>query len=164
MEGASVAMKVRIVAALLVVISIASGYAGYTWYQARQRSAAEAAALAAARQFAVDFVSINAATVDQDLSRVALGATGEFGDEYQRGMPTVRAAVLENKVQAGGNVLRAALVNADADSAVALVAVDATVKNVKSPNGRVAHYRLQLDLVLEEGSDRWRVSKLLFVG
>ncbi|HCT78017.1 MAG TPA: hypothetical protein DGT23_15770 [Micromonosporaceae bacterium] len=156
--------KVRIAAALLIVVAIASGYAGYSWVKAREQGAARAAALAAARQFAVDFVSINAATVDQDLSRVALGATGEFGDEYQRGMPTVRAAVLENKVEAGGTVLRAAMVSGDADSAVVLVAVDATVKNVKTPQGRVAHYRIQLDLVLEEGSDRWRVSKLLFVG
>lgn len=157
-------MKARITALILVLVTVASGYAGYSWNEARLLKAAKADALNTARQFAVDFVSINAATVDRDLSRVTLAATGEFGEEYQRGMPTVRAAVLENKVEAGGTVLRAALVSADADSAVALVAVDATVKNVKTPEGRTAHYRIQLDLVLEEGSDRWRVSKLQFVG
>jgi Mce-associated membrane protein len=93
-----------------------------------------------------------------------LGATGEFGDEYKRGMPEVRKAVVDNAVEAGATVLRAALVNGDADSATVIVAVDATIKNVKTPDGRVAHYRLQLDLALEEGSDRWRVSKLQFVG
>jgi Mce-associated membrane protein len=157
-------MKVRITAAVLVLVALATGYSAYRWYHARQVAQAHSAATAAARQFAVDFVSINAATVDQDLARVQLGATGEFGDEYRRGMPDVRKAVLENKVEAGGTVLRAALVNGDADSATVLVAVDATVKNVKTPDGRTAHYRIQLDLVLEEGSDRWRVSKLQFVG
>jgi Mce-associated membrane protein len=157
-------MKVRVTAAVLVLVALATGFAGYQWYQAKQVAQAHASALAAARQFAVDFVSINAATVDRDLSRVQLGATGEFGDEYQRGMPQVRQAVLENKVESGGTVLRAALVNGDADSATVIVAVDAIVKNVKTPDGRVAHYRIQLDLVLGEGSDRWRVSKLQFVG
>jgi Mce-associated membrane protein len=79
-------------------------------------------------------------------------------------MPEVRKAVVDNAVEAGATVLRAALVNGDADSATVIVAVDATIKNVKTPDGRVAHYRLQLDLALEEGSDRWRVSKLQFVG
>ena len=157
-------LKARITAAVLALLTVASGYLAGEWYHARQSAHAKDAALSAARQFAVDFVSINAATVDRDLSRVVLSATGEFGEEYQRGMPTVRAAVLENKVEAGGTVLRAALVSSDADSAVAIVAVDATVKNVKTPEGRVAHYRIQLDLVLEEGSDQWRVSKLQFVG
>ena len=89
-------MKLKIWAAVLVVALAATGYAAYTWQTAHRVSDARVAALAAARQFAVDFVSINAATVDQDLARVALGATGDFGDEFQRGMPTVRTSVLDN--------------------------------------------------------------------
>lgn len=157
-------MKVRITAAVLVLVAILTGYSAYRWYNARQVAQAHSAALAAARQFTVDFMSVSAKSVDQDLSRVQLGATGEFGDEYKRGMPDVRKAVVENNVEAGATVLRAALVNGDKDSATVLVAVDATIKNVKTPDGRVAHYRIQLDLALEEGSDRWRVSKLQFVG
>jgi Mce-associated membrane protein len=157
-------MKVRITAAVLVLVALATGWAGYKWFQATHVAQAHAEALAAARQFSVDFMSVSAKSVDQDLARVQLGATGEFGDEYKRGMPEVRKAVVDNAVEAGATVLRAALVNGDADSATVIVAVDATIKNVKTPDGRVAHYRLQLDLALEEGSDRWRVSKLQFVG
>jgi Mce-associated membrane protein len=157
-------MRFKIWLAALVLTVAAAGYAGITWHTEHQRVQAKTAALAAARQFAVNFVSINAATIDQDLARVAIGATGDFGDEFQRGMPTVRTSVLENKVEAAGTVLRAALVSADTDSAVVLVAVDATVKNVKSPGGRTSHYRIQLDLVRPEGSDRWLVSHLQFVG
>lgn len=157
-------MKFKIWLAVLVVAVAAAGYAGYTWNTEHRSADTRTAALAAARQFAVDFVSINAATVDQDLARVAVGATGDFGDEFQRGMPTVRTSVLDNKVEAAGTVLRAALVSADADSAVALVAVDAIIKNVKAPDGRTSHYRIQLDLVRPEGGDRWLVSRLQFVG
>lgn len=157
-------MKLKIWLAALLVAATAAGYAGYTWHAAHRRAETRAAALTAARQFAVDFVSINAASVDQDLARVAVGATGDFGDEFQRGMPTVRTSVLDNKVEAVGTVLRAALVSADTDSAVVLVAVDATIKNVKAPDGRTSHYRIQLDLVRPEGGDRWLVSRLQFVG
>ena len=156
--------SVRIWLAAVVLAVAAAGYAGYTWHSAQQRSEERAAALTAARQFAVDFVSINAVSVDQDLARVAVGATGDFGDEFQRGMPTVRTSVLDNKVESAGTVLRAALVSSDADSATVLVAVDATIKNVKAPDGRTSHYRIQLDLVRPEGSDRWLVSRLQFVG
>jgi Mce-associated membrane protein len=157
-------MKFKIWVAAIVLAIAAAGYAGYTWHAAQQREGAKTAALAAARQFTVDFVSINAATVDQDLARVAVGATGDFGEEFQRGMPTVRTSVLDNKVQAAGTVLRAALVSSDTDSAVVLVAVDATIKNVKAPDGRTSHYRIQLDLVRPEGGERWLVSRLQFVG
>lgn len=150
-------------AAMVLALAVA-GYAGYTWHSAQERTDSRALALTTARQFAVDFVSINASTVDQDLARVAVGSTGDFGDEFQRGMPTVRTSVLDNKVESVGTVLRAALVSCDSDSAVALVAVDATIKNIKAPQGRTSHYRIQLDLVRPEGGAKWLVSRLQFVG
>jgi len=74
----------------------------------------------------------------------------------------VRAAVVENKVSSTGTILRAAIVSADLDSAVVLVAMDASVKNVGAPEGRLSHYRIQVDVVLDGG--RWLVSRLQFVG
>ena len=79
----------------------------------------------------VNFVSISAASVDRDLQRIAAGATGDFKDEFTRGQPQVRAAVVENKVDSRGSVLRAGLVSGDRRTAVVLVAVDATVKNAQ---------------------------------
>ena len=99
----------------------------------------------------MDFVSISASSVDGDLQRIADGATGDFKDEFTRGMPQVRQAVVENKVESTGKVLRAGLVSGDLDSAVVLVAVDATVKNVGAPDGRLSHYRIQVDLALDPG-------------
>lgn len=149
-------------AVALIAAITAVAITGWRWYQRDQLDRAHTAALAAARQFTVDFVSISAATVDKDIERVTAGATGDFHDEYTRGKAQVRAAVVENEVQSQGSVLRAALVSGDHDSAVVLVAIDATVKNVKAPEGRPSHYRIKVDLVKEK--DRWLVSRLEFVG
>jgi Mce-associated membrane protein len=142
----------------------ATGITGYRWYAQQSIEDAQQQALAAARQTTVNFVSVSAATVDRDLQRVTAGATGEFKDEFTRGAPQVRAAVVENKVDSRGTVLRTGLVSGDKDSAVALVAVDATVKNVNAPQGRLSHYRIQVDVSKDAKSGRWLVSRLQFVG
>ncbi|MFG3601467.1 hypothetical protein [Micromonospora chersina] len=154
--------------ALLVVLLVAAlagaGVYGHRWYVDRATDQARREAVAAARQAAVNFVSVSAASVDRDLQRITAGATGDFKDEFTRGQTQVRKAVVENKVQSQGSVLRAGLVSGDRRRAVVLVAVDATVKNVKAPDGRPSHYRIQLDLVRDRDSGDWLVSKLQFVG
>lgn len=147
---------------VLALAVAAAAWSGWRLYARQAVDRDHAAAVAAARQFTIDFVSISAATVDSDIQRVTSAATGDFAGEYTRGKTQVRAAVVENEVRSEGTVLRAGLVSGDSDSAVVLVAVDATVKNVKAPQGRPTHYRIKVDLVKEEG--RWLVSKLEFVG
>jgi Mce-associated membrane protein len=154
----------RVLVMVLVVSLATLAWAGNGWWKQRQLETAHSEAVAAARQLAVNFVSISAATVDADLARIAAGATGDFGDEFGRNMPRVRQAVLENQVQSTGTVLRAGLVSGDDDSAVVLVAIDATVINVKAPDGRVSHYRMQFDLAKDGASGKWLVAKLQFVG
>ncbi|MFI6266566.1 hypothetical protein [Micromonospora sp. NPDC051006] len=158
----------RALAGLLVVLLAAAlagaGVYGHRWYTARATEQARQAALAAARQASVNFVSVSAASVDRDLQRITAGATGDFKEEFTRGQAQVRTAVVENKVDSQGTVLRAGLVSGDRRRAVALVAVDATVRNVKAPDGRPSHYRIQLDLVRDRDSGAWLVAKLQFVG
>jgi flavin-binding protein dodecin len=148
----------------LVAATAAAVVTGYQWFAQRSVDQAHQEAMAAAKQTTVNFVSVSAATVDRDLKRVTDGATGEFKDEFARGAPQVRAAVVENNVDSRGNVLRAGFVSGDGDSAVVLVAVDATVKNVSAPQGRLSHYRIQVEVSKDAKSGRWLVSKLQFVG
>jgi Mce-associated membrane protein len=150
-------------AAVVIVCALAAAAVqGWQWDQQRQLETARQQALAAARQTTVNFVTISAATVDRDLQRVADGATGDFKDEFTRSMPQVRSAVVGNKVDSQGSVLRAAVVSADRSSAVVLVAVDATVRNVNAPDGRLAHYRIRVNLAMVGSA--WLVSTLEFVG
>ncbi|MFY1671166.1 hypothetical protein ACN27G_14510 [Plantactinospora sp. WMMB334] len=154
---------IALAAALTVALALA-GVVGSQWWQDRAVERAHAQALAAARQTTVNFVSISASSVDGDLQRITAGATGEFREEFLRGQAKVRSAVLENKVESTGTVLRAALLSGDRRHAVVLVAMDATVKNVNAPEGRPAHYRIQVDLTRDGDSDTWLVSRLQFVG
>lgn len=150
--------------AALCLALIAAGFAGHRWYQDRALEQARQQALAAARQTTVNFVSISASSVDRDLGRIVAGATGEFKEQFTRGQDQVRAAVVENKVESRGTVLRAGLLSSDRGAAVALVAVDATVANVHAPQGRDSHYRIQVDLTRDRDSGDWLVSRLQFVG
>ncbi len=158
----------RALAGLLVVLLAAAlaaaGVYGHRWYVDRATDQARRDAVAAARQASVNFVSVSAASVDRDLQRIVAGATGDFKDEFTRGQAQVRTAVVENKVQSQGSVLRSGLVSGDRRRAVVLVAVDATVRNVKAPDGRPSHYRIQVDLVRDRDSGDWLVSRLQFVG
>lgn len=167
-DAAGPRRRARALTALLVVLLAAAlagaGVQGHRWYVDRATDQARRAAVAAARQAAVNFVSVSAASVDRDLSRITAGATGDFKDEFTRGQAQVRAAVVENKVQSQGTVLRAGIVSGDRRRAVVLVAVDATVRNVKAPDGRPSHYRIQLDLVRDRDSGDWLVTRLQFVG
>jgi Mce-associated membrane protein len=162
--GWAAAPRTAILAALLALALVGLGVTGRQWYTQQRLDAAHRAALASARQTTVDFVTVSAATVDRDLERVLAGATGDFRDEFSRGRAQVRAAVVENKVSSTGTVLSAGLVSGDLDSAVALVAVDAAVTNAGAPEGRLSHYRIQVDLAVDPGSGRWLVSRLQFVG
>jgi Mce-associated membrane protein len=157
-------VPVWVAAALLATALVALGWAGLRWRDADQVASAHQAALAAAKQATVDFVTISASSVDGDLQRIADAATGDFKDEFTRSMAQVREAVMENKVESSGEVLRAGLVSGDLDSAVVLVAVDASVRNVGAPDGRLLHYRIQVDVVLDHDSGRWLVARLQFVG
>jgi len=149
---------------LLCAALVATGVFGRQWYADRQLADAHQRALAAARQTTVNFVSISASTVDSDLRRIVAGAGGDFKDEFLRGQDQVRAAVVENKVESHGTVLRAALVSGDLRSAVVLVAIDATVRNVNAPDGRPSHYRIQVEMIRDRSSGNWLVSRLQFVG
>lgn len=154
---------VALAVALIAAVAAAT-VTGYRWYHQQRLDDAHQEALAAARQTTVNFVSVSASTVDRDLQRVLAGATGDFRDEFKRGEPQVRKAVVDNKVDSHGTVLRAGLVSGDSDSATVLVAVDATVKNVNAPQGRLSHYRIQVDLARDHRSGHWLVSRLQFVG
>jgi Mce-associated membrane protein len=151
-----------VAAVALCCAVVAASLLGFSWYRDRELDRAHQQAVAAARQTTVNFVSVSASSVDRDLQRILAGATGDFKDEFSRGQSQVRSLVVENNVESRGTVLRAALVSGDRRTAVVLVAVDATVKNTKAPDGRVSHYRIQVDVAHVSG--HWLVSRLQFVG
>ena len=123
---------------------------------------ARAAALAAAKQSALNLTSIDNEEFQADVERVLEGATGSFKADFEARSTELEKILKENEVASEGNVIDAGLVRFDERTATALVVVDGNVRNVASPEGRVNTYRMRLELEKVDG--RWLTSTLEFVG
>ena len=154
---------VWLVVAVALVASLALGATrGREWYAARQTEAANAAAVAAAKQLAINFVTVDYTKVAADVARVKAGATGEFLKSYSTSSADLTKVLVTNKTVSTVQRTEAALVSGDEDSAVALVGVVAPTKNTAVPNGETKTYRMRLDLRMV--GDTWKVENLEFVG
>jgi Mce-associated membrane protein len=152
--------------ALAIVALVAALAVGATrgrdWYAAQQTEKANAAAVAAARQLAINFVSVDYQKVSADTERVKAGATGEFLKSYTASMQDLQKVLVANKTVSTVQRSEVALVSGDRDSAVALVGVVAPTTNTAVPTGETKTYRMRLEL--RKVSDVWKVENLEFVG
>ncbi|GAA3196909.1 MULTISPECIES: hypothetical protein [Streptomyces] len=118
--------------------------------------------LAAARQSALNFTSLDYRHYERDSATVLKGATGDFRKEFAAQTEELTKLVAQNKSVSQGQVLEAGIVRSDARSARVLVVADSKVTNTAVPDGEARTYRLQLDLVHRDG--RWLTSDVEFVG
>lgn len=151
-----------ILAAALVVVAVGVGILGYRVHQENQATDRDQAVLAAARQEALNFISIDYRSFDQDSRNVLSGATGDFKQQFSDESKTLQNLVTTNKAVSSGQVLQAGVVSSGPGSARVLVVADARVANTAAPSGQVRNYRLQMDLVQQDG--QWFTSDLEFVG
>lgn len=156
----------RTATAALAVVCVpalsASGYLGWQVHQAHQEGERDQRILAAARQSAVNFTSLDYRHYERDSRNVLQGATGDFKKQFAAQTRELTRLVADNESVSQGQVLEAGIVRADDDSARVLVVADSEVTNVNSPRGQARTYRLQLDLLREDG--RWLTSGVEFVG
>jgi Mce-associated membrane protein len=150
------------VAVLLVACAALGATRGREWYAARQTDEAHAAALAAAKQLAINFVTVDYRHVDADIARVRAGATGTFLTSYASSVAQLRKVLVDNRTVSSAQRTEAALVSGDQDSAVALVGVVAPTSNTAVPNGTTKTYRMRLEL--RRSGQAWKVENLEFVG
>ncbi|MGX5182213.1 hypothetical protein ACWKT5_05160 [Streptomyces avermitilis] len=118
--------------------------------------------LAAARQSALNFTSLDYRHYDRDSANVLEGATGDFRKQFAAQTEELTQLVAQNKSVSDGQVLEAGIVRSDEHSARVLVVADSRVTNTAAPKGEARTYRLQLDLVHRNG--RWLTSDVEFVG
>lgn len=149
-------------AAVLLVAAVAvTATLGRSAWEAQRTADDRAAALAAGRQIAVNFVTMNAATFDADTQRVLAASTGTFRKEYASTLAQLKPVVTANKTVSTVERAEASLVSADDDSAKVIVGVVAPTSNASTPKAEKKTYRLRLDLVKVD--DAWKVSTLDFV-
>lgn len=118
--------------------------------------------LAAARQSALNFTSLDHRHYDRDSANVLAGATGDFKEQFAAQTKQLTELVDRNKSVSEGQVLEAGIVRSDENSARVLVVADSKVTNTAVPQGETRTYRLQLDLLHRGG--RWLTSNVEFVG
>ncbi|MET9965222.1 hypothetical protein ABZZ80_04670 [Streptomyces sp. NPDC006356] len=118
--------------------------------------------LAAARQSALNFTSLDYRRYDRDSANVLSGATGDFKRQFAAQTKQLTELVATNKSVSEGQVLEAGIVRSTENSARVLVVADSKVTNTAVPQGEARTYRLQLDLVHKDG--RWLTSDVEFVG
>jgi Mce-associated membrane protein len=151
-----------LLAGVLVLAAVGLGVLGNNLHQENLQQQRDQDILAAARQEALNFVSIDYRNFDQDSKNVLAGATGDFKQQFSDETQTLKSLVTTNKAISSGQVLQAGVVTANATDARVLVVADGTVANTAAPSGQVRNYRLQMDLVNQGGT--WLTSDIEFVG
>ncbi|TPQ19542.1 hypothetical protein FGD71_025620 [Streptomyces sporangiiformans] len=153
--SAGLAVTTAVVTALTIWLSVQL----YEQHEADQR---RQDILAAARQSALNFTSLDYRHYDRDSGNVLKGATGDFKKQFAAQTEELTKLVAQNKSVSEGQVLEAGIARSDERSARVLVVADSKVTNTAVPAGEARTYRLQLDLVLKGG--RWLTSDVEFVG
>jgi Mce-associated membrane protein len=115
-------------------------------------------ATTAARQEIVNLDSLAWSSIDRDLARVLSGATGTFKDQFSRAQQDLKAQIVQRKSISTGNVVSAAVVRADTDTATVLIAAERTVRDSTTTTGGTAHDRWRVEM--EKHGGRWLVADL----
>ncbi|MEV6948604.1 hypothetical protein AB0N07_43145 [Streptomyces sp. NPDC051172] len=160
-DGMNRVLTVGLVAATVLTAAVA-GWLGLALHDRHGTDQRRQDLLAAARQSALNFTSLDYRHYDRDSANVLKGATGDFKKQFTAQTAQLTKLVAENRSVSEGQVLDAGIVRSDAHSGRVLVVADSKVTNTAAPQGEARTYRLQLDLVYRGG--RWLTSDVEFVG
>lgn len=127
--------------------------------QDRQRAAEFTAA---ARQGAVNLMSMNFNTAKQDVQHVIADSTGQLRGQYQDSAQQLVKAIQDAKVVTKVMVNAVAVKAMSHDSAVMLVAATTERHNVQDPVDRPATWRMTIFLDRDGGQPK--MSKVEFLG
>jgi Mce-associated membrane protein len=156
----------RWLAAALAVLVLALLVTGAVllprWQDARAGDERRRDVLRAATAEVVAFTTLDYRDIEPSVDRVLEGATGDFEKQFEASRSQLEQLSRDNESVSEGRVLEAGVVSMDEDSATVVVVADSQVTNKSTDEPQPRHYRLQLDLVLEDG--RWLTSDLQFVG
>jgi Mce-associated membrane protein len=155
----AVALAVALVAAVLAVLGLRkhsrdNGAATGSAAGVSSAAAGATTALAEGGQLAVDFTSFNYQTLDNDLTATARHATASFSKTYLSQSRAVASLIKKAKAVSSSKVVATGLQNYSptAGTATVLVALNDTTKNTKAPAGTVQYFRMQVQMVRQDGT------------
>ena len=131
------------------------------WGDAQAREQAREDVVAAAEEEVLGLITISARTTDEDLEALIAGATASFREDLRAQADRLRQEVVDNEVEATGEVVSAGIASLDEERATVLVAALGTVDNRNASGPEPRSYRLEVQLDRVDGD--WLVSALRFV-
>jgi hypothetical protein len=142
---------------------------GLAWRAERTGAAPEATAtaqdgasaelLARARTFSELLTNFDGATIDADFDELTAMATGEFRSQVDQFFSDrIRTQLKEAQAASRGEVRSAYVQTAEEDRGTVFVVVDQTIANNRSPQPQADTLRMELGLVLEDGT--WMVERV----
>ena len=159
MSRRTLATLLGLLGAASVALAVVAVLLGTKVAAAQRSDERRDAAVAAAKQSAVNLATMDYRHAGADVQRLMSGLTGSARQEMEKtGKKQVVAQLGKVKTWSVGQVLSAGVVSSDADSAQVLVVVDQTVRSQDVPNGVVHHLRWQM--TVDRTGGRWLVSKL----
>ncbi len=127
--------------------------------EAEQRRVADS--LDSATKMVTAFVNLRYDDAEASVETVKSMAADNFLDQYEKGSKQLVQLTKEAQTVMTGEVVWAAYVTGDEDSATVLVAASSTVENKLTDKPQARTYRAQVELILE--GDRWLTRDLQFV-
>jgi Mce-associated membrane protein len=150
------------VGAVIVALAAAAGTAGALLFDQHQRDTEAAAALAAARSYAVTLTSTDQNSIDKNFADVLDGATGEFKDAYSKAAASMRKMLIDNKVTTTGTVDDAAVKAVHGDDVDVLVSVKQVVTSDAAKEPRTDY--LSVSMTMRRTDDKWLAAQVLLAG
>ena len=152
----------KLIAAGIVVVVIIAGLIALHVRSNSIENKRHGEAVAAARVAALNFVNLDYRTFSRDTARVLAGSTGQFKQEYANGIKQLSTLVNTDKAISKGSIVDAGFVSGHGNNARVVVSADSEITNESLAAPTIRHYRLQIDLVRQNG--QWLVSGMQFVG
>ena len=153
-----------IAAGLLLATAVIGVTVARPYFAEGDRADQGAAALAAGRQLAINFVTMDYRTFDSYGAQVLGGASGSFHNDYAAKLAELKKVVVANKTRSSVKQVEAGLVSSDADSAEVIVGLVAPTSNTATPKAVDKTYRLRLTMHrASDASSSWKVISLDFV-
>ena len=159
------ALALGVAAVLLLAAGVIGVTKGRPYFALGDRTGQGGAALAAGRQLAVNFVTMDYRTFDSYGAQVLSGASGSFHTDYAAKLADLKKVVVANQTRSSVKRVEAGLVSSDADSAEVIVGLVAPTSNTATPKAVDKTYRLRLALQrTPDANVPWKVISLDFVG
>lgn len=147
---------------IFVAVVATACYEGWLLYQHHQKNAAAREALDVAQQYAVTLTTADPTTLDQRVTDVVNGATGDFKDRYTKASADLRKVFLDNKVTTKGEVVDSAVKSAATGRVEVMLFVKQTVTNSVIPGPGVD--LTAVTITMEKVDGRWLASRVVLPG